>query len=170
MAQIPEILLVPGQYQEIDNSLAGSAGEIKKALIVGCKTEAGTAPAGIPVRALSESGAAALCGAGSDAHLMARAFLKLNNVEECWILPLAPPDAGTKWSQTFAVSGAAVADGSVSIAVCGTALEAAVSISEAAATARRRLPPLLPRKSTARRACLWKRRWKAIRPCASHRL
>jgi hypothetical protein len=28
MAQIPDILLVPGQYQEIDNSLAGSAGEI----------------------------------------------------------------------------------------------------------------------------------------------
>jgi hypothetical protein len=28
MAQIPDILLVPGQYQEIDSSLAGSAGEI----------------------------------------------------------------------------------------------------------------------------------------------
>ncbi|MDR1231567.1 MAG: phage tail sheath protein [Spirochaetaceae bacterium] len=135
MAQIPDILLVPGQYQEIDNSLAGSVGEIKKALIVGCKTEAGTAPAGIPVRALSESGTAALCGAGSDAHLMARAFLKLNNVEECWILPLAPPDAGTKWSKTFAVSGAAVADGSVSITVCGTALEAAVFKGDSAAQA-----------------------------------
>jgi phage tail sheath gpL-like len=127
MTQIPDILLVPGQYQEIDNSLAGSVSEIKKALIVGYKTAAGSAPAGIPVLALSESKAAALCGAGSDAHLMARAFLKINNVEECWILPLEPPDAGTKWEKPFAVSGAAVADGRVKITVCGILLEAAVS-------------------------------------------
>jgi phage tail sheath gpL-like len=127
MRQIPANLLVPGQYQEVDNSLAGSVGEIKKVLIAGHKTAAGIAPAGIPARVLSESGAAALCGAGSDAHLMAKAFLALNNVEECWILPLEPPAAGTRWEKTFDVSGSALTDGRVLVTICGTALEVAVS-------------------------------------------
>ena len=134
MTQIPDVLLVPGQYQEIDNSLAGSAGEIKKVLIAGYRTAAGSAEAGKPVQVLSESKAAFLCGAGSDAHLMARAFLALNNVEECWVLPLAPPEAGAKWEKPFVVSGAAGADGSVRITVCGTELEAAVSAGDAAAS------------------------------------
>lgn len=134
MTQIPDILLVPGQYQEIDNSLAGGAGEIKKVLIAGYKTEAGSAEAGKPVQVLSDSKAASLCGAGSDAHLMARAFLALNNVEECWALPLAPLDAGAKWERPFVVSGTASADGSVRITVCGTAFEAAVSSGDNAAS------------------------------------
>ena len=54
MTQIPDILLVPGQYQEIDNSLAGAQGEIKKVLLAGYKMKEGTAPAGKPVQVLSE--------------------------------------------------------------------------------------------------------------------
>ncbi|MDR2477067.1 MAG: phage tail sheath protein, partial [Treponema sp.] len=65
--QIPDILLVPGQYQEVDNSLAGTVSEIKKALIIAYKSAAGTAPAGTPVRVLTDLKAAALFGYGSPA-------------------------------------------------------------------------------------------------------
>lgn len=132
MTQIPDNLLVPAQYQEIDNSLAGSVGDIKKVLLVGYKTQGGTAEAGKPVQVLSASKAASLCGAGSDLHIMAERFLKINNVEECWLLPLAEPEAGAKWQRPFTVSGAAISDGVVAINVNGTVIEASVSKEDAA--------------------------------------
>ncbi|GAB6392736.1 MAG: phage tail sheath protein [Treponematales bacterium] len=123
--QIPAALLVPGQYQEIDNSLAGSVGDIKKALIIAYKSEAGTAVAGVPLRVLSDLKAAELFGCGSPAALLAKAFLELNKVEECWVLPVAEPQAGQKWQKGFTVSASAAQDGAVNIIINGTAIEAA---------------------------------------------
>ena len=44
--EIPASLLVPGQYQEIDNSLAGSVSDVKRALMIGTMSASGTAAAG----------------------------------------------------------------------------------------------------------------------------
>jgi len=123
--QIPAALLVPGQYQEVDPSLAGSAGEIKRALIVAYRSGAGTAPAGKPARVLSDLRAAALFGAGSPAAILARAFLAINRVEECWVLPVDAPQAATAWRKKFTVSAVSAQQGAVAITVCGARIDAA---------------------------------------------
>jgi phage tail sheath gpL-like len=116
---------VPGQYQEVDNSLAGSTGEIKKVLIIAYKSAAGTASAGIPVQVLSDLKAAVLFGYGSPAALLAKAFLELNKIEECWVLPVNAPDAATPWQKTFMVTAAAAQQGAVAITVNGVKIDAA---------------------------------------------
>jgi phage tail sheath gpL-like len=125
--QIPANLLVPGQYEEIDNSLAGAQGDIKRVLIAGYKLPDAEAEALKPVQVLTADKAALICGAGSDVAIMAKAFLALNNVEECWLLPIAPPAAGGKFSRIFIVSGSGLKDGSVEINVNGQVLTATVS-------------------------------------------
>jgi len=123
--QIPDVLLVPGQYQEVDNSLAGSVGDIKKALIIACKSAAGTAPAGMPVRVLTDLKAASLFGYGSPAAIMAKTFLALNKIEECWVLPVDVPQAATLWEKTFTVAVTTAQKGAAAITVNGRTIDAA---------------------------------------------
>jgi phage tail sheath gpL-like len=136
--QIPGVLLVPGQYQEVDNSLAGSTGEIKKTLIIAYKSAEGTAPAGTPVRVLSDLKAAALFGHGSPAAILAKTFLGLNKIEECWVLPVAVPDAAVPWQKIFTVAVTTAQQGAAAITVNGAkidaaAIDAGVSAEEVAA-------------------------------------
>jgi phage tail sheath gpL-like len=126
MRQIPASLMVPGQYQEVDNSLAGAVGDIKKVLLAGYKLASAPTPAGKPIQVLGDIKAAELCGYGSDAAIMAKEFLAINKVEECWILPLAEPEAGTKWSVPFTVAVTTAGPGSIEITVNGKTLAAAV--------------------------------------------
>jgi phage tail sheath gpL-like len=132
--QIPANLLVPGQYQEVDNSLAGAQGDIKKALIIGYGTGAGTATAAKkPVNVLTAQKARDLCGAGSPAAIMAEAFLARNTVEELWALPVAEPEAGTAWKQKFTVAAPSAQAGSITVTINGVEYSAAV---QAAASAQ----------------------------------
>ena len=123
--QIPDVLLVPGQYQEIDNSLAGTTSEIKKALIIAYRSSAGTAPAGTPVRVLSDLKAAALFGYGSPAAILAKIFLTLNKIEECWVLPVNAPGAATPWQKTYTVAVSTAQKGAAAITVNGQKIDAA---------------------------------------------
>jgi phage tail sheath gpL-like len=123
--QIPGVLLVPGQYQEVDASLAGSVGDIKKVLIIAYKGGTGTAVAGTPVRVLSDLKAASLFGFGSPAALLAKTFLDLNKIEELWVLPVAVPDAATPWQKTYTVAVTAAQQGAAAITVNGGKIEAA---------------------------------------------
>jgi phage tail sheath gpL-like len=132
MTQIPDNLLVPGMYEEIDSSLAGAQGDIKKVLIVAYKTAAAPALPGKPVQVLTAVKAAELCGYGSPAAIMAEAFLSINKIEECWILPVAEPEAGTKWRQSFTVTADAAGEGSADITINGKTFAAAVSAGAAA--------------------------------------
>jgi len=124
-SQIPDVLLVPGQYQEVDNSLAGSVSDVKKALIIAYKSAAGTAPAGKPVRVLTDLKAAALFGYGSPAAIMAKTFLALNKIEECWVLPVDVPQAATPWQKNYAVTVTTAQRGAVEIVVNGRKIDAA---------------------------------------------
>jgi phage tail sheath gpL-like len=132
MTQIPANLLVPGQYEEVDNSLAGAQGDIKKVLLMGYKTASAAAVPGKPIQVLTKAKAAELCGYGSPAALMAEAWLELNEIEECWILPVAEPEVGTRWKQTFTVAAGTAGEGAVTITVNGITLAAAVSAGAAA--------------------------------------
>ena len=130
--QIPANLLVPGQYQEIDNSLAGETGDIKTALIVALKTKTGKAAEGVPVNVLTASAAADACGYGSPAALMAEAFLSVNKIEKLYLLPVAEPAAGTAWKKDYTVQAASAAAGSVHLLINGRGVWAAVSEGQSA--------------------------------------
>ena len=125
--QIPAGLLVPGQSQEIDNSLAGETGDIKTALIVGVKTKTDKAQAGIPVNVVSASQAAEACGYGSPAAIMAASFLSINKTEKLYVLPIDEPAAGTTWKREYTVEAANAGAGSVMLTVNGRGVWAAVS-------------------------------------------
>ncbi|MDR1585940.1 MAG: phage tail sheath protein [Treponema sp.] len=120
-------------YDEIDNSLAGTRSDTKKTLLIGYKTAAGTAEAGKPVQALSPALAAELAGYGSPLAIMAAAYLDINKSEECWLLPVSEPGAGTAWQKTFAVTAAAAGAGTVIIRINGAEHSAAVSAGATAA-------------------------------------
>ena len=130
--QIPDVLLVPGQYNEIDNSLAGSTGDIKKALIIAYKSAAGTAPAGTPTRVLSDFKAASLFGYGSPAAILAKTFLALNRIEECWVLPVDAPQAAAPWQKTYTVAVTTAQKGAAAITVNGQNIDAAAISANAA--------------------------------------
>jgi len=125
--QIPANLLVPGQYNEIDNSLAGSQGDVKKALMIGYKLATSEAENGKPVNVLSAAKAHQLFGYGSPAAIMAETFLALNKVEELYVLPIPEPAAGTAWKKQFTVSVTAAAAGAIRIAVNGHGFDAAIT-------------------------------------------
>ena len=130
--EIPASLLVPGQYQEIDNSLAGSVSDVKRALMIGTMSASGTAAAGKAVQVRSADKAKKLFGNGSPAAIMAEEFLSHNTTEELYVLPIAEPSAGLKWSRNFVVAASNAQAGSVSITINGTEINAAVSDGAAA--------------------------------------
>ncbi len=125
--QIPANLLVPGQYQEIDNSLAGAQEDIKKALIVALKSSTGTAQAGTPVKVLSADAAGKAFGWGSPAAIMAEAFLYVNKVEQLYALPVAEPESGTPWKQVFTIGANVPAAGRICLTINGRRAYAPVS-------------------------------------------
>jgi len=137
--QIPEALLVPGHFQEIDNSLAGTMENIKKALIIAFTGPEGTAAPGVPVRVLSEEKAKLLFGAGSPAAILARAFLEVNKSEQLYVLPVPEltdsggSPAGSAWEQEFTVDAAGAKAGAVYINVNGHTLNAASVAKDASA-------------------------------------
>jgi len=127
LRQIPANLLVPGQYQEVDGSLAGAQSDIKRALMIGYKLPSSEAVDGKPLNVLSGPKAHQLFGYGSPAAIMAETFLAINKVEELYVLPIPEPEAGTAWKKKFNVSASDAEAGAVKITVNGQALDAAVS-------------------------------------------
>ena len=125
--EIPASLLVPGQYQEIDNSLAGSVSDVKRALMIGTMSASGTAVAGKAVQVRSADKAKKLFGNGSPAAIMAEEFLSHNTTEELYVLPIAEPSAGLKWNRSFIVAASNAQAGSVSITINGEEINASVS-------------------------------------------
>jgi phage tail sheath gpL-like len=135
LKQIPDNLLVPGQYQEVDNSLAGAQGDIKKALMIGYKTGTAEAESGKPVNVLSGDKAHQLFGYGSPAAIMAEAFLERNKTEELWVLPVPEAPGATAWRKQFTVAVSAAAAGAVHITINGKTYDAAVAANAAAGAA-----------------------------------
>jgi len=131
--QIPDSLLVPGSYQEIDNSLAGSAEEVKQVLVVGLKRSTGTAEAGKIVEVSSLGRARSLFGIGSDAAIIAGEFLDLNKTERLFVLPLAEAAAGVAAVKTLTVTATSPEDGTLVRYIAGKKVSVGVTSGEAAA-------------------------------------
>jgi len=134
MSQIPDSLLVPGQYQEIDNSLAGSLEDVKRVLVVGMKTAVGSAEEGKAVAVTSEARARALLGAGSPAALMAAAFLDLDTVEDLYARPLAENAAGVAAVKKLTFTVVNPKAGTLTRYIAGKAVQIATEAADTAAT------------------------------------
>jgi phage tail sheath gpL-like len=132
MTQIPDSLLVPGQYQEIDNSLAGTTEDVKRALVIGMKSSAGSTDAGKAVAVTSKARARALLGAGGPAALMVQNFLDLDTVEEVYALPLAEAATGVAAVKKIAFTTAAAQAGTFVRYVGGMAVSIAVEAGDLA--------------------------------------
>ena len=104
LTQIPDNLLVPGNYQEIDNSLAGSQSDVKRVLVVGIKSVAGVALANKAIAISSKDSGNTQLGDGSPAAVMVANMLELNKTEELWALPLAENPIGIAAVKKIAVS------------------------------------------------------------------
>ncbi|MEL3907911.1 MAG: phage tail sheath protein [Treponemataceae bacterium] len=115
--EIPANLLVPGQYQEIDNSLAGETSEIKKVLLIGVKSKIGKAEVGKPIRIISTSKANEDFGFGSPLAIMTDSFLQSNKVEQLYALALQEPDNGVAWKKEFTVETTSIKSGTIKILI-----------------------------------------------------
>lgn len=131
--QIPDNLLVPGQYQEIDNSLAGTQTEIKRILIVGSFLPTSTAKDGSIERITSSNKAAQKYGYGSVLSIMCEHFLEVNKNDELYALAVA--ENGTAFSQTYKITFTeAEQTGNVLIKVNTTEINVAVAKEDTAQT------------------------------------
>jgi phage tail sheath gpL-like len=110
---IPQQLVVPGEYAEIDNSQANIAQPNLRALLIGSMTSAGSAAANVPSQLLSPTDAGNQFGFNSMLADMARAYIASDNFGEVWGLPLA--DAGTAATGSISFAGTATAAGALSL-------------------------------------------------------
>lgn len=130
---IPINLRTPLFYAEDDNSQANIASFNGKALILAGKTSSGTASANIPVQVFSSSEAGDKFGFGSQAHLMARAFLNNNPSTPLIVIPLDDDGSGVPATGDITVDSAPTATGTLSLYIAGQRLQVAVNASDAEA-------------------------------------
>ncbi len=144
---LPVSYQVPGVY--VFEGRAGSAPNAtnRRVLFLGYKTSAGIAPAGTPVRILSEDDVVQNAGTGSDIHRMYRAFIaqSASTGAELWMMPMNTP-SGTAQTRTIkflqSPSGAvlgtgnsgAVAAGFVSVWICGYRYDTTIANGDTYAT------------------------------------
>lgn len=134
ISEIPDSVLVPGQYQEIDNSLAGSSDDVKKVLVVDIMSSAGSAIAGKPVAIASKAKARALLGEGAPAAIAVQNFLDLDTTEELYALPLAEAAAGVAAVKKITVAAVTPAAGTLTRYIGGVKVAIAVTANDAAAS------------------------------------
>jgi phage tail sheath gpL-like len=128
---------------------AGPGALVKPSIIVAQMLSSGTATAGTRYLVSSAEQAAGLFGAGSMAHLMARAFLANHPSAELYVAGVADA-VGTNASQTLTFGGTATGGGTVFLRVGGQLVEvpiasgddddAAAAAAVAAITANTALP------------------------------
>lgn len=119
--EVPQGILVPGAYIEVDNSQAMQGASLMDytALICAQKLEGGTAE---PLKAYSVTSAeraAELFGRGSQAHLMARAFLENNSYTNLHMISVEDGEELTKATGTISVEGTATLGAPICLYIAG---------------------------------------------------
>lgn len=124
---------VPGSFVQIALGVgprSPSTGAMK-VLLVGNKTAAGTGAVATLYEAFGPDDAKALTGAGSELHLMAKAFFTANPTGSLYLVIVA--SAGTAAATTATFAGTATSDGAVEVWVAGQRVVAPVLTGDAAA-------------------------------------
>jgi phage tail sheath gpL-like len=131
---IPTSFRVPFMSVQIDPTKASQGPSILpyEALLIGSMRSTGSATASVLVRVTSVAQARTLFGAGSQLHLMVRAFFENNKVIPLYCIPLADHASGVAATKTLTYSGTATEDGTFYLYVGGKRIAVAVSSGDAA--------------------------------------
>lgn len=134
-AEISSTRRRPGALAEIrvNNTRRGLPVFPFNVLMIGQELASGTAPAGVPLRVVSEAEAVPLFGRGSMLHQMVRRFRQNNQTTQLTVLPLADEGAGVAAQGTIAVSGTATEAGTINLYVGGYPVRVGVASGAAAA-------------------------------------
>lgn len=132
-SNVPAGIRVPLFYAEVDNSLANTAVTDLKVLLIGQKTDAGTAEVNKPVLVTSVSSGRELFGVGSQLAIMNAAYRSNDQFGEVWAIPVADP-SGASASGAFTVTGTATAAGTLYAYVGASRVAVGVASGDAAAT------------------------------------
>lgn len=131
--QIPSALRVPLFYVEIDNSMANTAQEVQRTLLIGQMTT-GSAKPNIPERVSSVSTVAGLCGRGSVLHTMISKYLANDSMGEIWILPLTDDTTGmTQAKGSVEFTSVASEPGILSLYIAGARVQLTIRNSDTTA-------------------------------------
>lgn len=133
---IPNNLRVPFVAAEFDSSRAaqGPALLAYRALLLGTKLAAGTAPANTAVRVTNADQVIPLAGRGSQLHRMAQAWFADNKSTEVWLGVLAEEAAGVAATGTVTIAGTPTAAGTLSLYVGGRRVAVPVSTTDTPTT------------------------------------
>lgn len=128
-SQIPGGIKKPGIYIEQDTSLASHAlpSTARKVLIIGQRLAAGTIAEKVPKQIFSEAEAATYFGAGSLAHLMARAAITRNPYIDLTVITLVDAVAGVAAAGMFTITGPATSAGTIRIWIGDQYVDAAIA-------------------------------------------
>lgn len=131
---IPLSIRTPGQYIEIDNSMAtgGLAAQQHRVLVIGQKLAGGAAAAGTPVRITSPGQALTAFGAGSMLARMFGAYKAVDTTIETWAFPLDENSEGVTATGKLAFSGPATAAGTLVLYIAGQRIQVAIASNDAA--------------------------------------
>lgn len=130
--QIPANIRVPLFYAEVDASHANTASPNLRALLIGGKTAAGSAPANVPLISQGAADAKAQCGVGSILAQMTDTYRKGDPFGEVWYLPLSDDAGGAAAVGSVAFTGPATAAGVLSLYLGGDLVAVPVANATAA--------------------------------------
>jgi phage tail sheath gpL-like len=127
--QIPASIRKPGKYFEFNTKLAVRTlpNNKQSMLIIGQRTSAGTVAEAIPTKVFSDAQAQTYFGAGSIAHLMARAAIKANAYLDLSVVALDDAAAGQAAIGTITFTGPATSAGVLTLYVANAKIEIAIA-------------------------------------------
>ena len=131
-AQVPNQLRTPLFFVEFDNSMANTATETQRTLIIGQMMSTGSGTPDIPQRVSSSNMVGEMAGRGSMLHGMMTAYLQNDPASEIWVLPLADDKgAMTVASGSIEVATVATETGVISLYIGGIRIQQAVVATDA---------------------------------------
>lgn len=132
-SKIPANLRVPLFYAEVDPSKANTAPRPQRALLIGQKLAAGTAPPNVPVLCQSLTDAKGLAGPGSMLAVMADAYIQNDPLGEIWLLPLADAGGAATATGSLTFTGTATSTGMLSLYLGGALFAVPIPAGQTAA-------------------------------------
>lgn len=132
---IPQGLVTPLFYAEVDNSFGNSAEPAQAALLIGSMAASGgVATPAVVTPVNDQNDARAQFGPGSMLSRMAAAYRRVDGFGQLFALPLADAGGGADATGSIAITGPATAAGVLSLYVAGVLVPVTVNSGDSATT------------------------------------
>ncbi|MBK5075090.1 phage tail sheath subtilisin-like domain-containing protein [Budviciaceae bacterium CWB-B4] len=123
---IPGNLRTPLFFAEFDNSMANTATESQRTLIIGQMLSTSAVSSGFPILVSSAETVAGICGSGSMVHSQTVAYLANDTAGQIYILPLSDATAMVAATGSITVTTPASETGVISLYIAGIRVQLAV--------------------------------------------